>query len=188
MKASNRSAGTATEHPFMGGSLGICQIKIHQGGKGRYFVLYWNLGLECIPSGRTFQPSDCTQEGRDLWVHTDFCGSCESCDSGQRVFHWALHRALVLVRLALIPLDLLLCLFLSIALLKHPVWHFHWKKWVPGSRIRSCSHSLSVADGQVPSWPAAQLGHGRWCKLTMPRPSLSCKKDDVWTSVFSSWN
>lgn len=166
MKASNRSAGTATEHPFMGGSLGICQIKIHQGGKGRYFVLYWNFGLECIPSGRTFQPSDCTQEGRDLWVHTDFCGSCGSCDSGQSVFHWALHRALVLVRLALIPLDLLLCLFLSIALLKHPVWHFHWKKWVPGSRIRSCSHSLSsrwtsslLTSSTAGAWEMVQAHH-----------------------------
>lgn len=45
--------------------------------------------------------------------------SSGSCDTGQRALHCALHRALMLVRVALAPLALLPDPFLSIALHKH---------------------------------------------------------------------
>jgi len=53
-----------------GGDLRICQTNIHQDDKGMYFFLCWSFGLEYIPSGRPFQASQSTQEGRDLRVHT----------------------------------------------------------------------------------------------------------------------
>lgn len=106
-------------------------------GWQRYFFLYWNFGLKSTPSGRPFQPSDSAEAGRDLWLRTGFCGLSNwllwELWHWQRVLHWTLHRALVLVSLASIPLAFVSNLFLSNALLKHPVWHFHWKQGDPGS-------------------------------------------------------
>lgn len=82
-------------------------------------ALHWSAShLEGLSSlltlHRRAETSDCTQ------VFVGFpTGSCGSCDTGQRVLHGALHRALVLVTLALIPLALLPNLFLSIVLHKH---------------------------------------------------------------------
>lgn len=137
---------------FAGGRLRICQTNICQDDKGMYFFLCWSFGLEYISSGRPFQSSSLTRKAETSVYTCIFVGfpaaSCASYDTGQTARHCALHRALMMDRLALVLLALLSDLFLNITLHKHFKYGVFIGNREPQQMRPRLACSISAAEGQ----------------------------------------
>lgn len=144
-----------------GGDLRICQTSIHQ-DRHIKVCIFSNVGaLHWSTSPLRFSVVLSLPRKSETNVCTHLCGLsvyCGSWDTGQRALLCALHRALLLVRLALVPLALLPDLFIGIA----QEWHFHWKQRAQGVNIhqmrpRSYFHLLPLCSRWTSSFLTSSL-------------------------------